>query len=247
MIPEISNFETEMNRGFLSILVLALLEKDMYGYAMVRTIGDLGYEVEENTLYPLLRRLEKNGWIKSKWNVGEDRPRKFYSLTDAGRALRAELLGIWKKQEEILSEIKSHILEKAEQEHGEVTETSLDKVIAAYGPARRVAEKYLDGHSIIAPAFKRHLFRYTSFLFAVHFLITAVAVIFTKSFLVFPFLYVPRMGVFEALFYLPTAFLFDLGLVTLILYFITIGVVVDFIKSLVLSGRKNEKPSISRR
>jgi DNA-binding PadR family transcriptional regulator len=112
MIPEISNFETEMNRGFLSILVLALLEKDIYGYAMVRTIGDLGYEVEENTLYPLLRRLEKNGWIKSKWNVGEDRPRKFYSLTDAGRALRAELLGIWKKQDEILKHImeeKSHV------------------------------------------------------------------------------------------------------------------------------------------
>jgi DNA-binding PadR family transcriptional regulator len=112
MNPEISNFETEMNRGFLSILVLALLEKDIYGYAMVRTIGDLGYEVEENTLYPLLRRLEKNGWIKSKWNVGEDRPRKFYSLTDAGRALRAELLGIWKKQDEILKHImeeKSHV------------------------------------------------------------------------------------------------------------------------------------------
>jgi len=125
------------------------------------------------------------------------------------------------EREEILSEIKGHILEKAEQELSEVTETSLDKVIAAYGPARRVAEKYLDGHSIIAPAFKRHLFRYTSFLFAVHFLITAVAVIFTKSFLVFPFLLVPRMGVFDALFYLPTAFLYDLGLVTLILYFIT--------------------------
>jgi len=112
MNPEISNFETEMNRGFLSILVLALLEKDMYGYAMVRTIRDMGYEVDENTLYPLLRRLEKNGWIKSKWSVGKDRPRKFYAITDDGRALRAELLGIWKKQDEILKHImeeKSHV------------------------------------------------------------------------------------------------------------------------------------------
>jgi DNA-binding PadR family transcriptional regulator len=112
MNPEIGNFETEMNRGFLSILVLALLEKDMYGYAMVRTIGDLGYKVEENTLYPLLRRLEKNGWIKSKWNVGKDRPRKFYAITDDGRALRAELLGIWKNQDEILKHLmeeKSHV------------------------------------------------------------------------------------------------------------------------------------------
>lgn len=105
MDPEISNFETEMNRGFLQILVLALLEKDMYGYAMVRTIRDLGYEVEENTLYPLLRRLEKNGWVKSKWDIGEERPRKFYGITDAGRSLRAELLGIWRKQVEILKQL----------------------------------------------------------------------------------------------------------------------------------------------
>ncbi len=105
MDPEISNFETEMNRGFLQVLVLALLEKDTYGYAMVRTIRDLGYEVEENTLYPLLRRLEKNGWVRSKWDVTEDRPRKFYGITDAGRALRAELLAIWKKQNDILSEL----------------------------------------------------------------------------------------------------------------------------------------------
>jgi len=105
MDPEISNFETEMNRGFLQVLVLALLEKDTYGYAMVRTIRDLGYEVEENTLYPLLRRLEKNGWVRSKWDVTEDRPRKFYGITDAGRALRAELLAIWKKQNDILSQL----------------------------------------------------------------------------------------------------------------------------------------------
>jgi PadR family transcriptional regulator PadR len=112
MDPEIGNFETEMNRGFLQILVLALLDKDMYGYAMVRTIRDLGYEVEENTLYPLLRRLEKNGWIKSKWDVGEDRPRKFYGITDAGRSLRAELLGIWRKQDQILKQLteeNSHV------------------------------------------------------------------------------------------------------------------------------------------
>jgi len=112
MDPEISNFETEMNRGFLQILVLALLEKDMYGYAMVRTIRDLGYEVEENTLYPLLRRLEKNGWVKSRWDVGEDRPRKFYGITDAGRGLRTELLGIWRKQVQILKQLteeKNHV------------------------------------------------------------------------------------------------------------------------------------------
>jgi len=61
------------------------------------------------------------------------------------------------EREEILSEIRSHILEKAELEFGEPTEATLAKVIAAYGPARRVAEKYLDGSSIIAPALATQL------------------------------------------------------------------------------------------
>jgi PadR family transcriptional regulator PadR len=103
--PDIGSLETEMNRGFLHILVLALLEKDMYGYAMVKHIETLGYSVEENTLYPLLRRLEKNGRITSKWDLTEDRPRKFYAITPAGRALRKALLDVWKNQNDVLEKI----------------------------------------------------------------------------------------------------------------------------------------------
>jgi len=102
---EIGSLETEMNRGFLHILVLMLLEKDMYGYSMVKHIEGQGYKVEENTLYPLLRRLEKNGLIASKWDVSEDRPRKFYAITPAGRALRAGLLDVWKAQNRVLDKI----------------------------------------------------------------------------------------------------------------------------------------------
>ena len=112
MDAEVGSLETEMNRGFLQILVLALLEKDMYGYAMVRTVRGLGYEVEENTLYPLLRRLEKHGWVKSQWDISQDRPRKFYSVTDRGRSLRTQLLDIWEKQDRILKKLikeKSHV------------------------------------------------------------------------------------------------------------------------------------------
>jgi PadR family transcriptional regulator PadR len=107
--PDIGSLETEMNRGFLHILVLALLETNMYGYAMVKHIDALGYKVEENTLYPLLRRLEKNGWIASKWDLAEDRPRKFYAVTDAGRALRAALLEVWAKQNRVLDDITKEI------------------------------------------------------------------------------------------------------------------------------------------
>ncbi len=125
------------------------------------------------------------------------------------------------EREEILSEIRSHILEKAERELGGATDAALGKVIAAYGPPRKVAEKYLDGRPIIAPAYRRYLFRYTTLLFAVHALLTVIGVIFKEDFILFPFLFMPRLGVIEALMYLPTAFLTDLGIVALVLYFIT--------------------------
>ena len=102
MDNELGSIETEMKRGFLQLLVLVLLEKDAYGYAMVRAFRELGYEVEENTLYPLLRRLEKRGLIQGKWELGEERPRKFYAVTIAGREMREGLLAIWKKQDEII-------------------------------------------------------------------------------------------------------------------------------------------------
>ena len=112
MDNELGTIETEMKRGFLQLLVLLLLEKDAYGYAMVRAFGELDYEIEENTLYPLLRRLEKKGLIQGKWELGEERPRKFYAITTAGREMREGLLAIWKKQDEIVKHMtkeKNHV------------------------------------------------------------------------------------------------------------------------------------------
>ncbi len=112
MDNELGSIETEMKRGFLQLLVLVLLENDAYGYAMVRAFRDMGYEIEENTLYPLLRRLEKKNLIQGKWELGEERPRKFYAITAAGREMRAGLLAIWKKQDEIIKHIskeKDHV------------------------------------------------------------------------------------------------------------------------------------------
>jgi DNA-binding PadR family transcriptional regulator len=105
MAFNISPFETEMNRGFLQVLVLVLLEKNMYGYAMVKQLEERGFTLEENTLYPLLRRLEKKGLIKSKWDTSKDRPRKFYVITKVGQDVRTELLRIWEEQNELLDRL----------------------------------------------------------------------------------------------------------------------------------------------
>jgi PadR family transcriptional regulator, regulatory protein PadR len=109
---DITNLETEMNRGFLQILVLAALEQKMYGYKMLKFLDEIGYKVEENTLYPILRRLEKNGLIKSEWDVSGDRPKKYYGVTPAGRSVRKKALSIWEEQSNILEKImeaKSHV------------------------------------------------------------------------------------------------------------------------------------------
>ena len=125
------------------------------------------------------------------------------------------------EREEILAEIRSHILEKAEQEAGPVDEAAVAKAIAAFGPPQRVAEKYLEGRPVIAPAYQRHLFRYATLLFAVHLVFILFALVFKQSFMIFPFLFVPRLGIIEAVMYLPMAFLADFGAVALVLYFIT--------------------------
>ena len=109
---DIANLEIEMNRGFLQILVLIALEQKMYGYKMIKFFEEQGYTVEENTLYPILRRLEKNGFMKSEWNVSGDRPRKFYIITALGRSMRKKALSIWEEQNDMLKkimEVNSHV------------------------------------------------------------------------------------------------------------------------------------------
>jgi hypothetical protein len=130
-------------------------------------------------------------------------------------------LGTGKEKQEILKEIKSHIMDKAEQESGKVTEESMNKIIDRYGNPREVAEKYMGDQQIIAPAFKGHLLRYTALLFFVHLAFTVVALIFKTQLLVLPFFYIPEMDNFQDLFYFPMIFIYDLGLVGIILYFVT--------------------------
>lgn len=103
---DLGKFETEMNRGFLQILVLLCLEEPMYGYKMLNTISKIGYKIEENTLYPLLRRLESKGLISSKWEVSENRPKKFYKITPEGKSLRKKLLKIWRNQNNIINKFQ---------------------------------------------------------------------------------------------------------------------------------------------
>ncbi|UCC39987.1 MAG: hypothetical protein JSV96_00550 [Candidatus Aminicenantes bacterium] len=123
---------------------------------------------------------------------------------------------------EILSEIKSHILEKTEKEFGQITEDSLGKVITHYGRPKKVAEKYLDGYQIISPTFKKYLFLYTGILFMLHLSLSILSVLNGwMNFMFFPFFFIPDMGFIELMSYVPMAFVYDFGLVSLFLYVVT--------------------------
>jgi DNA-binding PadR family transcriptional regulator len=92
--------EGELRRGVLQLVTLALLETPRYGYDLVRLLGKAGFDVEEGTLYPILRRLEQQGTLSSEWDTTGARPRRYYTLSPAGRSLRDEMSGAWRRVRE---------------------------------------------------------------------------------------------------------------------------------------------------
>jgi DNA-binding PadR family transcriptional regulator len=87
----------ELRRGTVVLACLLLLRQPGYGYALLDQLRDLGFAVDANTLYPLLRRLEAQSVLVSEWNTEESRPRKFYRTSPDGDRLAAELLDDWKR------------------------------------------------------------------------------------------------------------------------------------------------------
>ena len=85
----------ELRRGTVVLACLLILKRPNYGYALLDLLERSGFGVDANTLYPLLRRLEKQGLLTSDWNTDESRPRKFYRTSKAGDALAETLSHDW--------------------------------------------------------------------------------------------------------------------------------------------------------
>lgn len=85
----------EIRRGSVLLACLLLLRKPGYGYGLLERLEADGVEVDANTLYPLLRRLEKQGLLASEWDTDGTRPRKYYVTSADGVALAAQLMGSW--------------------------------------------------------------------------------------------------------------------------------------------------------
>ena len=100
----------ELRRGILVLATLSRLGEAKYGYALIQELADHGLEIEQGTLYPLLRRLEEQGLLLSEWNVEGSRPRRYYQLSPAGAEVLRGLSKDWWR----LVDIMAGLLEKKE-------------------------------------------------------------------------------------------------------------------------------------
>jgi len=86
---------SELRRGIVVLAVLSQLEEPQYGYLLMQVLAGKGLKIEEGTLYPLLRRLEKRKLLQSEWQVGESRPRRYYKISPLGVDVLTKLVQEW--------------------------------------------------------------------------------------------------------------------------------------------------------
>src|SRR5271168_2042889 len=99
------NLKLELRRGCLVLAVLAQLRAEHYGYTLRKALASDGLEIEESTLYPLLRRLETQGLLESEWREEDKRNKRFYRLSGEGETILAQLLVEWNGINESLHKI----------------------------------------------------------------------------------------------------------------------------------------------
>jgi len=101
----LQNFITELRRGSLTLAVLGCLKQSHYGYALLQTMQEKDIDIEANTLYPLLRRLESQSLLVSDWDTSESRPRKYYTISENGRMVYNELMAEWRKMQKSIDDV----------------------------------------------------------------------------------------------------------------------------------------------
>jgi DNA-binding PadR family transcriptional regulator len=91
-----AKMELELRRGAIVLAALSQLRTPQYGYSLRQALAAQGMEIEEGTLYPLLRRLEAQGLLESEWRVEDGPPRRYYVLSGDGKKLYRKLVGAWR-------------------------------------------------------------------------------------------------------------------------------------------------------
>ena len=93
----VDNLIQELRRGSIVLAVLSRLQDEQYGYSVMKLLAEHGLDVDQGTLYPLLRRLESQGLLESRWKLEESRQRRYYVISAEGQKILAVLKEEWKK------------------------------------------------------------------------------------------------------------------------------------------------------
>jgi len=95
----------ELRRGVLILAVLAELREEHYGYSLRKNLLSQGLDIDEGTLYPLIRRLEKQELLVSEWREENKRKKRFYQLSDQGKTTLVKLTAEWRETQQTLNGI----------------------------------------------------------------------------------------------------------------------------------------------
>jgi len=91
------NLRLELRRGCLAMAVLSQLRNERYGYTLRKALAEHGVEIDESTLYPLLRRLESQGLLTSEWREEDKRNKRFYRISPEGKVILKQLVAEWQR------------------------------------------------------------------------------------------------------------------------------------------------------
>ena len=97
--------ELELRRGVVVLATLSQLRTPRYGYELRQALADKGMAIEEGTLYPLMRRLETQGLLKSEWRIENGPPRRYYSLNTDGKKLLKKLTESWQGMNDAMNRL----------------------------------------------------------------------------------------------------------------------------------------------
>ncbi len=99
------NISVELRRGLTNLVVLSQCKKPTYGYELVKSLGEKGFPLEANTIYPLLRRLERQGLLRSDWDTSTEKPRKYYQISPEGFLFFERLKTYWYENNKTVQEL----------------------------------------------------------------------------------------------------------------------------------------------
>ena len=92
----VDKLRLELRRGALPLAVLAQLREEHYGYSLRKHLNAKGLDIDEGTLYPLIRRLEKQGLLNSEWRKDEKRKKRYYLISELGKSVLTLLTEEWR-------------------------------------------------------------------------------------------------------------------------------------------------------